>query len=84
MAKIDGAWIADIFQQEVPSGDINGANTDFTLANAPHSSNAVMTFLNGIPQVLGTEVSVSGTTISFTNPPAPGQHVYCFYVKRKP
>jgi hypothetical protein len=81
MSLLSGQWIADIFKQEVPTGTVNGVNTDFTLSALPHSDDGTLVFINSIPQVLGTDFTISTQTISFTTAPVTGQQVYVFYVK---
>jgi hypothetical protein len=82
MSKIAGKWIGNIFEQEIPSGLVNGSNVSYTLANVPQANEAVMVFLNGLFQVYGTNFSVSGSTITFTSAPSVGQIVSVFYIKK--
>ena len=79
--RLKGKNLAAIFDQGA-LGIGDGATTDFSLPSAPHSSAAVIILLNGIPQVQGTEVSVSGTTVTFTTAPAIAQQVFAWYVKK--
>lgn len=82
MAKTEGKWIGNIFEQETPSGLVNGSNTNFTLSGTPHSSKAVRVTLNGLLQKQGTDYTISSSTITFTSAPVTGQEVYVEYVTR--
>ncbi len=72
----------DVICNEVPSGAIDGSNTDFTLANNP-APGTVEVYLNGILQAPGTgkDYTISGNTISFTIAPEPGDVILCSYIK---
>lgn len=65
---------------EVPSGTINGTNTDFTLASTPVSG-SVHVYLNGIRQTpgVGNDYTISGTTITFAAAPVSGDALLCDY-----
>lgn len=55
---------------ETPSGTKDGANTTFTLANAPSPAASLLLTLNG--QVLapaGVDFTLSGSTITMINAP---------------
>jgi hypothetical protein len=65
---------------EVPSGTINGVNTAFTLANTP-TAGTVRVYKSGLRQVLTTDYSVSGTTITFVVAPAGGSTLIADYLK---
>lgn len=73
---------ADVIANEIPSGDINGANTDYTLANTPES-NTVQVYLNGLLQEPGSgkDYQLSGTTISFSTAPDSGDIILVNYIK---
>lgn len=66
------------FNQEVPSGTVNGTNVLFTLAKEPSSS--VIVFQNGIIQRLTTDFSVSGKVITFVSAPVAGSDIYVIYL----
>ena len=82
MAKLDGKWIGSIFEQEVPSGTVNGSNTAFTLSSEPTASKSLLLFLNGLSLVQGVDYTISTTSITMTTAPANGQSLYAWYVKR--
>jgi hypothetical protein len=58
-------------ENEVPTGTINGSNTDFTLANTP-TAGSVKLYTNGLRQRPTTDFTVSGTTITYTTAPTTG------------
>lgn len=82
MSRTLGKWIGDVFQQEVPSGTVNGSNTAFTLSATPHSAAAVLVFIDGLLQKQTTHYSVSGTTVTFVVAPTVGQELYAAFIKR--
>lgn len=81
MSLVSGQWLADTFKQEIPTGAVDGVNTNFTLSKLPHSDDGTIVFLNARPLELGVEFSLSGQTITLTTAPVIGQRVYVFYVK---
>ena len=70
------------FDQEVPSGTVNGSNTNFTLSQTPYSAKAVIVFLDGIVQTFTTDWSISGTTLTFVTAPAAGQKPYVWFLRK--
>jgi hypothetical protein len=77
-----GKALDQIFEQETPTGTVDGSNDTFTLSSTPHSNKSVSVFLNGLMLRQGIHYTVSGSTITFAGPPSLGQEVYVFYVKR--
>jgi hypothetical protein len=67
------------YRQEIPSGTVNGSNVTFTLAHTPYSQNAVILFVDVVPQIAGTDFTISGVTITMTVAPATGQQLSAFY-----
>jgi len=61
------------------SGVIDGNNRLFTLTSIPNPSGSLLLFLNGINQIPGTSYTITGNTITFTNPPATGGVLVAFY-----
>lgn len=57
-----------IYHGETPVGAINGSNTTFTLTYVPVAG-TLQVFLNGILQLGGVNYTLTGQTITFTNPP---------------
>ena len=73
---------ANFVTREVPSGSINGSNTNFSLANTPVSGSEEV-FLNGLLQNVGgsNDYTISGTTISFNSAPLSGDVILVNYRK---
>ena len=53
--------------KEVPAGDQDGMNRNFTLAQMPMSNNSVTIYVNGVAQEEGQDYSLTGQAIRFTN-----------------
>lgn len=81
MSKVSGIYLKDVFWQEVPTGAVNGSNTDFELSSAPAYPRSVNVYLNGLLQRFTVDFTVSSTTITFTTAPSNGQQVYATFVK---
>jgi len=82
MSKLKTKFIGEIFEQELPTGDVDGVNDEFTLSSVPHSNKSVIVFLNGRALIQGSHYTISGSTITFAGAPELGQIVHCFYIKR--
>jgi hypothetical protein len=65
---------------EVPSGSINSSNTSFTLANTPVTG-TVKVYRNGLRQIVGTDYTISGTTITYLYAPTTGDSIVTDYQK---
>lgn len=63
-----GVGSGDFVFNEVPSGTIDGSNTDFTLAHTPVSG-TVRVYLNGLRQKPTDDYTISSDTISFVDAP---------------
>jgi len=74
---------ADVICNEIPTGDINGANTDYELANTPETG-TVQVYLNGSLQAPGSgkDYQISGTTITFAEAPDTGDVLLVSYIKQ--
>lgn len=68
-----------IIDNETPSGTINGSNTGFTLANSPNPATSLQLYANGVEQVLTTDYTLSGASITFTTAPATGDLLRAYY-----
>lgn len=55
-------------RNEVPSGTVNGTNTDFTIANTPVTG-TLRVYVNGVRQKVTDDYTLSGTTITFVSAP---------------
>ena len=82
----DGGGVFPSFaDNETPSGMVNGTNVTFTLAHTPNPSAGVQLYVSapsesgGILQIQGTDYTLSGTTITFSQPPANGAVITAFY-----
>lgn len=65
---------------EAPTGDIDGANDEFTLAAEPIAG-TLMLFFNGLLQRAGgNDFTLVGDTITFTEPPPTGSLLLASYV----
>jgi hypothetical protein len=59
-----GLTLPSFVTGEVPSGQINGLNTTFTLANSPAASSLLL-FRNGLLLKAGLDYTLNGSTIQF-------------------
>lgn len=58
------------FENEVPSGTVNGSNTTFTLANTPNPATSLELKVNGVYQKAGGEdYTLTDDTIEFVVAP---------------
>jgi hypothetical protein len=71
--------VLPIFQQEVPTGAVNGINNVFNLSLTPKSNTSLLVFVDSLP-LPTSQWNLIGTTLTLTTPPATGQTVYVFYV----
>lgn len=76
------AKYANFVYGEVPAGARDGANTTFTLANAPQGG-TVRVYLNGVRQQAGAgnDYTISGSTITYLAAPLTGDILLVDYVK---
>ncbi len=64
---------------EIPTGDIDGANVTFTLVSVP-TGGSVELFLNGQRQTETVDYTISGDTVTMTNPPETGNILRVNYI----
>ncbi len=64
---------------DIPSGAIDGANTVFTLTHTPITG-TLQLFWNGAIQQENTDFTLSGSTVTFTNPPHVGDWLIAYYM----
>lgn len=83
MSRLDAQSLKKFWTDETPSGAINGSNTVFTLAQSPLENEAVDVYLDGIKQIVTTDYSVSGSTITFVVAPASGQSLRVDYIRAR-
>ncbi|MBV8895095.1 MAG: hypothetical protein JO051_01180 [Acidobacteriaceae bacterium] len=76
-----GGTTANFVDDETPAGSINGSNAVFTLAQTPAAPTDLTLYLNGLLQELGTDYTLSGTTITFASDEKPqtGDELLAFY-----
>lgn len=82
MSRIDGRFMKKFFEQETPSGTVNGSNVTFTLAQTPQENAAVLLFLDDTLKRQTADYSISGVTITMVTAPANGQTLYAFYIRK--
>jgi len=70
-SKFEWTAAGSLVINEVPTGDINGSNVTFTLANTPSPADSEQVYLNGIHQEPGggNDYTISGDTITFSVAP---------------
>lgn len=71
----------DVIWNETPTGAVNGANTDFTLAYTPKSTSNMLVFVNGMLMQLTTDYTVAGAVITFGTAPPTGSIIMVTYQK---
>lgn len=77
------AMISAGIVQEKPSGNCNGSNTSFTLANTPVAGLTVSLSVSGttLNQGSGQDFTISGATITLASACAIGQSLWAVYSK---
>lgn len=70
---------ASYVQNEVPTGDVDSSNDEYTLANTP-TSGTLQLYLNGVRQKITDDYTISGTTITFVTPPTTGDKITADYL----
>lgn len=67
---------------ETPTGNVNGSNTTFTLANTPYSG-SVRLVVNGMrmKEGSGNDYTISGATITMATAPPTGSNILADYIK---
>jgi len=72
--------VSRFITNEVPDGDIDGSNDEFTLANTPVSGSLSL-FQNGILMKNPDDYSISAATITFVTPPETDTILLANYIK---
>lgn len=76
-----GGTVPTFASAETPSGVIDGSNVDFTLANPPSPSQSLQLYLNGaLQEAGGGDFTLSGSDITFVNPPILGSVLIAYYM----
>lgn len=80
-SQFEWETLASMICNEVPTGLINSANTDFTLSDTP-VTNSLTLFLNGLMQEpgAGNDYTLSGDAITFTTAPETGDILLANYL----
>lgn len=80
-ADLDAAVAGSIINREIPSGTMNGTNTQFTLLNQPNLGTEQV-FLNGalLNSGANSDYVVDGSTITFTLAPQSGDVILVNYI----
>ena len=78
---VDDATSGMVVTREVPTGDVNGSNMEFVLANTPNVGTEQV-FVNGTLQQSGAgkDYSISGDTITFSYAPQSGDIILVNYI----
>jgi hypothetical protein len=63
---------------EIPTGDIDGSNKDFVLANTPFTG-TLKVYLNGVRQKVTDDYTLATATISFVTAPTSDSKILCDY-----
>ncbi len=68
------------FEQEIPTGTVDGANKDFVLSRTPTADVGVLVFLDSLVVPKANRTVNTGTkTVTFSTAPAIGQTIYVYY-----
>lgn len=85
MSLIIGKGLADIFEQETPSGSVNDANTAFSTSVAPAYVKSLSLYLDGLmlEQGAGKDYTIDASgNITMAAAPVVGQSLWCTYIKK--
>jgi len=74
-----GGSTPNFSDQEIPSGAINGVNTEFTLANAPSPPASLRLVQNGLILEFGVDFALSDQTLTFGTAPSGGDTLLAWY-----
>ena len=76
-----GASGPNFADAETPAGTLDGANTSFTLANAPSPASSLHLYRNGLMLKSGLDYSLNGTTVQFVTGAVPqaGDSLLAYY-----
>ena len=64
---------------EIPTGDIDGNNKDFVLANTPNPTPSLSVYVNGQRLKLTDDYTLATATISLATAPPTGSLIICDY-----
>jgi len=82
-ADATGLTNSNFVDNETPTGDLDGVDTTYTLANAPSPSTSLHLYLNGqrLREGAGNDFTLSGSTITFANAPVSTDVILADYRK---
>jgi hypothetical protein len=69
--------------QEIPVGNINGINKNFSLAHGKIDPSTISITINDIPLTINSDYSLSGATnqsLSFSSAPLINSKIYAYYI----
>lgn len=71
-----------LWRQEVPSGAVNGSNTNFFLSATPAGQDTTVLFIDGRPVPLSDwTLTPAENKITLNTAPETGQQLYAFYLR---
>ena len=78
-----GVGAGDIIANEIPSGDVDSHNTEYSILYDPIVG-TVEVYLNGLLQTPGSagDYTISGKDISFIKPPRTNSEILVSYAKQ--
>lgn len=82
MARSKAKQLDLSFEQETPSGTINGSNKTFLLPHVPYSPKSVLLMLDSTVLKYTTHFTISGATITMVTAPQLGQDLFAWYFRR--
>ncbi len=81
MGRLFAKFFGASFEQETPTGAVDGSNTAFTLSLTPASNLAVILNLDNLVLVQGVDYTIAGLNITMITVPQLGQSLYASYLK---
>ena len=76
--EVSGTSTINFADSETPTGDVDGANTDFVLAHTPETG-SLKVYLNGMRMSLTEDYTLATATITFLIAPGSGSIITCDY-----
>lgn len=76
--EVSGTSTINFADSETPTGDVDGANTDFVLAHTP-TAGSLKVYLNGMRMSLTEDYTLATATITFLIAPGSGSIITCDY-----
>ena len=76
--EVSGTSTINFADSETPTGDVDGANTDFVLAHTPETG-SLKVYLNGMRMSITEDYTLATATITFLTAPDSGSIITCDY-----